>query len=134
MSEKRVVNPGWRSFDRLTYAPAVAKRGELLFVSGLNAVDEDGVLQAPGDVVGQTRVVFEKLATVLAAAGGSLADVVKTTDYVLSRDGYRGTAEVRRQYLGPQFPAATGVVVKELLGRGVLIEIDAIAVLDVPAG
>lgn len=129
MSPLRVIDPGWRSFERLTFSPAVAARGELLFTSGLNAIDEEGVLEAPGELVGQTRVIYRKLAAILEAAGASLADVVKTTDYVLSRDGYRETSEVRREYLGPAFPAATGVVVKELFGRGVLIEIDAIAVL-----
>ncbi len=129
MSPRRVIDPGWRSFNRLTFSPAVAARGELLFTSGLNAIDEQGVLQAPGDLVGQTHVIYRKLAAILVAAGGSLADIVKTTDYVLSRDGYRETSKLRREYLGPVFPAATGVVVKELFGRGVLIEIDAIAVL-----
>jgi methylmalonyl-CoA epimerase len=125
----RRVDPGWRSFDRLTFAPAVGGRGEVLFTSGLNARDEHGVLQAPGDVVGQTRVIYHKLAALLGAAGGSLRDVVKTTDFVLSREGYAATAAVRAEFLGPDFPAATGVVVKELLGRGVLIEIEAVAIL-----
>ena len=126
MSPKRVVRPGRPG---LTYSIAVAAEGEVVFVSGLNAIDDSGALEAPGDVVGQTRAIYRKLAAVLEAAGGSLADVVKTTDYVLSRDNYGATAEVRREHLGPDFPAATGVVVKELLGRGVLIEIDAVAVL-----
>jgi enamine deaminase RidA (YjgF/YER057c/UK114 family) len=56
---------------------------------------------------------------------------VRTTDYVLTRERYRETADIRREFFGDQFSAATGVVVKELLGRGVLIEIDAIAVLPI---
>jgi 2-iminobutanoate/2-iminopropanoate deaminase len=127
MSPKRVIDPGGRG---RTFSTAVTAEGVMVFVSGLNAIDDRGVLQAPGDVVGQTRAIYAKLAAVLAAAGGTLADVVRTTDYVLSRDNYRATAEVRRELLGPDFPAATGVVVKELFGRGVLIEIEAVAVLD----
>lgn len=129
MSRGRVINPGWHSFERLTFSPAVTARGELVFVSGLNAIDDAGVLQAPGDLVGQTRVIYGKLAAILEAAGGSLVDVVRTTDYVVSREGYRATSAVREELLGPVFPAATCVVVKELFGRGVLIEIDAIAAL-----
>ena len=131
-TSRRRIDPGWRSYDRLSFAPAIAARGELVFVSGLNAIDDVGVLHAPGDVVGQTRAIYEKLATVLSAAGGSMRDVVKTTDFVLSREGYAATAAVRAEFLGPNFPAATGVVVKELFGRGVLIEIEAVAVL--PSG
>jgi methylmalonyl-CoA epimerase len=129
---RRSVNPGWRSFDGLTFVPAVTGTGKPLFTSGLTAIDDDGVLQAPGDVVGQTRVIYSKLAALLGAAGGSLADIVKTTDYILSRENYRATADVRREFLGPNLPAATGVIVKELLGRGVLIEIDAVALLPDP--
>lgn len=127
---QRTVNPGWRSYERLTYAPAVAARGEMLFTAGLNAIDEDGMLQAPGDIVGQARVIYQKLDALLRAAGGSLANVVKTTDYITTRENYRLTADVRREVFGDRFPAATGVVVAELLGRGVLIEIDAVAVLE----
>lgn len=129
MSRLKVINPGWDHYENLTYSPAVAKNG-LLFISGLNAFGDDGVLQAPGDIVGQARVIFEKMGAILEAAGGSFKDIVKTVDYIIDRTDYRGTADVRREFLGPDFPAATGVVVKELLGRGVLIEIDAIAVLD----
>lgn len=129
MSRRKVINPGWASYAALTLSPAVVKNG-MLFISGLNAVGEDGRLGAPGDIVNQTRIIYEKMAAILRAAGGSFVDVVKTVDYIVDRSDYRMTADVRRDFFGSDFPAATGVVVKELLGRGVLIEIDAIAVLD----
>lgn len=129
MSPRRVVDPGWPEYGRLTYVPAVAARGELVFTSGLNAMGPNGQVLAPNDVVGQARIIYERLAELLQAAGGSLADVVKTTDYIVSRENYSATASVRREFLGPDYCAATGVVVKELLGRGVLIEIDAVAML-----
>ncbi len=129
MSRRQVINPGWASYVDLAFSPAVVKNG-MLFISGLNAVGEDGRLGAPGDIVNQARIIYEKMAAILQAAGGSFVDVVKTVDYIVDRNDYRMTADVRREFFGSDFPAATGVVVKELLGRGVLIEIDAIAVLD----
>jgi enamine deaminase RidA (YjgF/YER057c/UK114 family) len=45
-------------------------------------------------------------------------------------ENYRSTAEVRRQHFGESFPAATGIIVKSLMGKGALIEVDAVAVLD----
>jgi 2-iminobutanoate/2-iminopropanoate deaminase len=128
MSAKRIVDPGWPEYARLTYVPAVAARGEVLFTSGLNALGPDGTVLAPNDIVGQARIIYQRLAEILQAAGGSLADVVKTTDYIVTRERYRATAAVREEFLGPDFCAATGVV-RELLGRGVLIEIEAVAVL-----
>ena len=67
---------------------------------------------------------------ILEAAGASFEDVVATTDYITISENYKATAEVRRQYFGESFPASTGVIVNGLLGRGVLIEINAVAVLD----
>lgn len=127
MAGKRIVNPGWRGSEGLTYSPAVEKGG-LLFVSGLNAIDEDGAVRGE-TLAEQAEVIFEKLGQILSKAGASFEDVVKTTDYITEKAGYRQTAAIRARFLGPDFPAATGVVVKELLGRGVKIEIDAIAVL-----
>jgi enamine deaminase RidA (YjgF/YER057c/UK114 family) len=73
-----------------------------------------------------------KIARVLEVAGGSLRDLVKTVDFITpaALDDYRVTGRVRRELLGPDFPAATGVVVNRLLHPQYLIEIDAIAVLD----
>ncbi|HZV50165.1 MAG TPA: RidA family protein [Candidatus Dormibacteraeota bacterium] len=128
MSRKRVIDPGWPGTAGLTYSQAVVKGG-LLFVSGLNSMDAEGRVQGE-TLAEQAEVIYRKLGQILAAAGAGFEDVVKTTDYVTDREGYRETAAVRARYLGPDFPAATGVVVKELFGRGVRIEIDAIAVLD----
>jgi len=122
------VDVGWAHFSRLTFAPAV-RSGNLLFVSGMTASDEQGNLVAPGDIVAQTRFIYEKLATVLAAAGATFQDVVMTRDYFVTMEGYKGTAAVRREFFGDDFPSATGVQVAGLLRDGALIEIEAVAVL-----
>ena len=124
-----IVDPGWSYSHRYTFSPAVRK-GNLLFISGLTATDERGTMVGKGDIVAQTRQIFEKLKTILAAAGGSVDDIVKTVDYIVTTEGYKGTADVRREYFRNGFPAATGIVVKELLRPDALIEIDAIAVLE----
>jgi len=129
MPKLEVVDPGWTYSARYTFSPAVRK-GNLLFISGLTATDDKGNIVGEGDIVAQTRQIFEKIKQILEAAGGSLDDIVKTVDYIITTDGYRGTADVRREYFHNGFPAATGIVVKELLRPGALIEIDAIAVLD----
>ena len=113
---------------RYTFSPAL-RVGSLLFISGTTAVDEHGTLVAPGDIVGQTRYIFQKFGTLLAAAGAGFAHVVETTEYVTTTQNYRGTADVRREFFSPPYPTATGVVVAGLLREGALIEISAIAVL-----
>jgi aminoacrylate peracid reductase len=129
MPKLEVINPGWGYSTRYTFSPAVRK-GNLLFISGLTATDDNGSIVGKGDIVGQTRQIFEKIKKILEEAGGSFDDIVKTVDYITTTEGYRGTADVRREYFHDGFPAATGIVVKELLRPDALIEIDAIAVLD----
>ena len=114
--------------ERYTFSPAL-RVGNLLFISGTTATDEHGQLVAPGNIVGQTRYIYEKFAALLAGAGAGLEDIVETTEYITTTENYRGTAEVRRAIFRPPYPTATGVIVAGLLREGALIEISAIAVL-----
>ena len=67
-----------------------------MFLSGTTATDDRGRIVGVGDIAEQTRQIFRKFAIVLDSVGGSLANIVETTDYVLSLDDYAKTAEVRR--------------------------------------
>jgi enamine deaminase RidA (YjgF/YER057c/UK114 family) len=114
--------------ERYTYSPAL-RVGNLLFLAGTTATDENGQIVAPGDIVGQTRYIYEKFAELLAAAGAGLQHIVETTEYITTTENYRGTADVRRAIFRPPYPTATGVIVAGLLRKGALIEIKAVAVL-----
>ena len=114
--------------ERYTFSPAL-RAGPLLFIAGTTAVDERGRLVGPGDIVAQTRFIYRKFAALLATAGAGFEHVVQTTDYITTTEGYRGTADVRREFFRPPYPTATGVIVKGLLREGALIEISAVAVL-----
>lgn len=121
---------GWN--PRYTFSAGV-RAGNLLFISGMTAANEQGELVGEGDIVRQTEYIFEKMGHVLAAAGASFDNVVETTEYFLTLDGYARTAGVRRKVFGDApYPAATGVLVAGLIRPGALIEIKAIAVLDGP--
>lgn len=129
MSNFERIDPGWPRFARLTFPPAV-RAGNLLFMSGMTAVDDEGNLIDAGESVAQVQYIYARMGELLRAAGGSPADVVRTTDYNTTTDGYRGTANVRRKVFGDRFPAATGVIVAWLLRSGALIETEALAVLN----
>ena len=125
--EPIVPNDKWPS--RYTFSPAV-RVGNLIFLSGTTATDDAGNIVGRGDIVAQTRRIFEKFALILESAGASLANIVETTDYFLSLEDYQRTAALRRELLkGPPWPAATGVVVSGLIREGALIEIKGIAAL-----
>jgi enamine deaminase RidA (YjgF/YER057c/UK114 family) len=128
MRTRQVVTGGRLWPERYTFSPAV-RVGSLLFISGTTATDERGLIVAPGDIVGQTRYIYQKFARILAECGAGFEHVVETTDYFTTTEDYRRTADVRREFFRPPYPAATGVQVKRLLRRGALIEIKAVAVL-----
>ncbi|MBI2216315.1 MAG: RidA family protein [Candidatus Rokubacteria bacterium] len=133
MSDKRfeLVSAGpWP--DRYTFSPAV-RAGSLLFLAGTTATDDDMQIVGPGDIVAQTRQIYRKFDALLRAAGGSLRDIVSTTEYVTTTENYGRTADVRREVFGgPPYPVATGVIVAGLLRPAALIEISAVAVLHDP--
>lgn len=121
--------PGIEPSPRLTFSPAV-RSGRTVWISGLTATDDAMKLQGEGDIAEQTRVILDKMRRLLESVGGSLADIVETTEYVTTFEGYEKTAAVRREMLkGPPWPAATGVLVSGLIRKGALIEIKATAVL-----
>jgi enamine deaminase RidA (YjgF/YER057c/UK114 family) len=133
MATPRLVTATGSSWpERYTFSPAL-RAGNLLFIAGTTAGDETGTIVAPGDIVGQTRYIYQKFAKLLAAAGAGFEHVVETTEYITTTENYRGTAAVRREFFRPPYPTATGVIVAGLLREGALIEISAVAVVPTAA-
>ena len=128
MTSHELITGGAPWPERYTFSPAI-RAGNLLFISGTTAADEMGHLVGPGDIVAQTRYIYQKFASLLAAAGAGFEHVVQTTEYITTTEHYRATAAVRREFFRPPYPTATGVIVKGLLREGALIEISAVAVL-----
>lgn len=129
MSSYQPIIPSSTWPPHLTFSPAV-RVGNLVFLSGTTGTDDSGKIVGPGDIVAQTRRIFEKFSIVLQSVGADLSNIVETTDYVLSLDDYKKTAGLRRElFKGPPWPAATGVVVSGLIRADALIEIKGIAAL-----
>lgn len=101
---------------------------KLVFCSGQIALDPASGNMVEGGVDAQTRQVLANLGAVLAAAGATFGDVVKTTIFLASMDDF---ATVNGIY-GERFvqdPPARATVQAAKLPRGALVEIDAIAVI-----
>ena len=111
------------------------KHGRLVFISGQVARDEHNAVVGAGDIVAQFRQVCRNIQTVMSAAGGEMADVVKLTIYVLDTADYkkhlREIGSVYREYFGKHFPAMTLVGARDLFDAadGCLIEIEGVAAL-----
>lgn len=126
------LNPGWKHYDHLACSPAV-RAGKLLYLSGQRAVDPlTGRVLHEGDVIAQAECIYENVLQLVRAAGGEPRHLVKTIEYVTpaSLDHYREVAGVRSKMLQSPLPASTGLISEALLRPGMVISLDALAVLD----
>ena len=110
------------------YTDAV-RAGNTIYVSGQGAIAEDGTLVGRGDVVAQTRKVLDNMTLALAAAGATLDDVVKVTVYLANVDDRPKVNEVRKEYFKDNKPASTLIEISRFAIEGMLIEIEAVAVV-----
>ena len=111
------------------YSPGL-RRGDLLFLSGAVPVD-----RSTGETVGttigeQTTQTLDNLAAILAEAGGTLDDVVKTTVFLTDSTLASGMNAVYSGRFAAPFPARSTVQVGPLARPEFLIEIEASAVVD----
>ena len=115
--------------EPISHFTDAVRAGDLLFVSGIVAVDGDGRLVGGGDVVEQARQVFRNMGEVLAAAGCGFADVVKVTVFLTDVDDRPRINPVREEIFGATRPASTLVEVPRLAVEGAKVEVECIAVV-----
>ena len=107
------------------YSQAVVV-GDMIFCSGQIPLTPDGVL-VEDDIAAQTRQVLTNLQGLLAAAGGSIKQVVKTTVFLADMNDFKAMNEVFGEFFHTAPPARSTVQVARL-PRDVRVEIEAIAV------
>jgi 2-iminobutanoate/2-iminopropanoate deaminase len=105
------------------YSQAVVMNG-MLYSSGQIPLTPDGEL-ITGDIEAQTEQVFRNLKAVLAAAGASLGDVVKTTVFVRDLNDFVRLNAVYERHFGAHKPARSTVQVARL-PRDAAVEIEVI--------
>ena len=103
--------------------------GDQVFLSGMTASGPDGKPVGGVDMTGQARACFAKIGTMLEAAGGSMADIVKLTIYVTDISKRAAISVARKECFSGVFPCSTLVEVRALVSPELLIEIDAQAIL-----
>ena len=128
MAERIRVSSGTVWEGRVGYSRAV-RAGNLVFVSGTTATDDQGNVVGRGDPEAQARFILEKIKRALEAAGASLSDVVRTRVYVTNADDWEAVGRAHAAYFGEIRPANTLVEVSRLVGPDYLVEIEADAVI-----
>jgi len=108
------------------YSQAIVADG-IVYTAGQVALDPQSGALVGNDVSAQSDQVLKNLAAVLAAAGSSLSQVVKTTVYLADMADFTAMNEVYARHFGGHRPARSTVQAAGL-PKGARVEIDAIAV------
>jgi 2-iminobutanoate/2-iminopropanoate deaminase len=107
------------------YSQAIA-HGDLVFCSGQIGIDPATSTMVEGDIETETRRVLDNLREVLDAAGLKLADVVKTTVFLVSLADFETVNRIYGEHFNAPYPARSTVQVSAL-PRHARVEIEAIA-------
>ncbi len=102
--------------------------GTLVFVSGQSGRDPR-TDQVADTIEAQTEQALENIATILEAAGSSLARVVRCGVFLTNMREFTRMNGAYARMFGDHRPARTTVAVSELPGPGLKVEIDAVAEL-----
>jgi 2-iminobutanoate/2-iminopropanoate deaminase len=128
--DKQQINPwSWQEMAGFSQAWRVDGVSSVLFVSGQGPISPDGELVGEDDFEAQVRVTFENLATVLEHAGASFEHVVKLGVYLTDIGLLRDYGRIRAELMPGPPPASTAVQVVALAVPGMMIEVEAFAVV-----
>jgi len=111
-----------------TYSQAV-KAGNTVYLSGQIPLDPVSGEMVAGEIRAQITRVFDNLAAVAKAAGGSLQDVVKLNVFLTDLKNFPQVNEIMAQYFKEPYPARAAVGVAAL-PRAAQVEMDAVMVLS----
>ena len=130
------LNPaGLHPNPAFTQAVVVSGPAKTIYVGGQDSVDADGNIVGKSDMAAQTEQALKNLEIALRAAGAGPEHIVKWNIYIVQgHDLMPGFIASQRFWAGrPNPPAITGVIVAALAHPDFLVEIDAVAVVPLPA-
>jgi len=131
MARREYLNPDARQRER-AYSPAVkVTGGTTIYMAGQTGYQDDRGEVYPGDFDSQVGVAFERMRKTLEAAGGQLEDIVTMTVFITDMSNGTRFTQLRRQFFPEnRYPASALIGIKELARPEMLVEIQAIAVVD----
>jgi enamine deaminase RidA (YjgF/YER057c/UK114 family) len=125
---KRTFGSGTSWEERVGYSRAV-RTGPFVEVAGTTAMDGNNPV-GRGDLYAQTVFILKKIEKVLAEAGASLRDVVRTRMYVTDISRWEEAGRAHEEFFGTVRPASTMIEVQRLVGEELLIEIEVSAIVE----
>jgi len=104
------------------------RAGNLVFLSGQVPLDPATGNLVEGDIAAQARQAFDNIKAVVAAAGGSMDDIVRVGLYLTDLSQFAEVNAVMADYFSQPYPARSTIEVSAL-PRGAQFEVDALMVL-----
>ena len=125
---RKKISSGAKWESVVGYSRAV-RIGNVIEVAGTTAADGDDII-APGEMYEQAKFIFRKIEAALQEAGGSMKDVVRTRMFVTDISKWEEAGRAHGEVFRDIRPVTTMVEVSSLIHPGLVIEIEATAVLE----
>jgi enamine deaminase RidA (YjgF/YER057c/UK114 family) len=124
--------PGDARQRERAYSPAVKTRGgTTIYLAGYGAFQDPTGKSYAGDFDGQVRLSFERIRQTLEKAGGKLDDIVTMTVFITDMANGTRFTQLRKEFFQEgRFPASALIGIKELARPEMMVEIQAVAVID----
>ena len=124
--------PGDTRQRERAYSPAVkVGGGTTVYLAGYGAFQDEAGKSYAGDFDGQVRLSFERIRQTLEKAGGRLEDIVTMTVFITDMANGTRFTQLRKEFFqGGRYPASALIGIKELARPEMMVEIQAIAVVD----
>jgi 2-iminobutanoate/2-iminopropanoate deaminase len=124
--------PGDARQGERAYSPAVkVAGGTTIYLAGYGAFRDEAGKSYAGDFDGQVRLSFERIRQTLEKAGGKLNDIVTMTVFITDMANGTQFTQLRKEFFQEgRYPASALIGIKELARPEMMVEIQAIAVID----
>ena len=131
MTEREFLPGDARQRER-AYSPAVKiKGGTTIYLAGYGAFQDEAGKSYAGDFDGQVRLSFERMRQALARAGGKLDDIVTMTVFITDMANGTRFTQLRKEFFQEgRYPASALIGIKELARPEMMVEIQAVAVVE----
>ena len=126
MKQER-IDPGWAWAGKLNISAGV-KIGDTVYLSGTVAFDSEGNVIGD-DVYAQAKQIFRNIEEALAAAGATMADVVKIATFLTDMSDYKDCGRARTEAFPKGVPASAAYATPALIKPELRVEVEAIAVI-----
>ena len=126
---KKLISSG-SPYEKVIGFSRAVRVGNMLAVAGTGPIAPDGSTAAVGDAYGQAKRCLEIIAKAIEEGGGKLTDVIRTRMYITEAKVQDEVGRAHGEYFADIRPAATMVVVKELVRDDWFVEIEAECIIE----